>query len=172
MQLNVSRWLHDCFAPARRPRKIIPNAKRQAFLQAAQQCRDTARCRYNFLYSFFVAVPCSVMKRARFSLLKFFLIAFLIKKTEVLVYQGKSKGFWENKAGKNEKIQLGSELSLFLSFLVLIAFNILSSCFHFSSVDHVVYEGHNDHSQQCFFTKKFGVRAPAPSWSSQRSPWS
>ena len=34
----------------------------------------------------------------------------------------------------------------FLSFLVLIASNILSSCFHFSWVDHVVYEGHNYHS--------------------------
>ena len=31
MQLNVSRWLHDGFAPARRPRKIICNAKRQDF---------------------------------------------------------------------------------------------------------------------------------------------
>ena len=31
MQLNVSRWLHDGFALARRPRKIIRNAKRQAF---------------------------------------------------------------------------------------------------------------------------------------------
>ena len=31
IQLNVSRWLHDVFAPARRPRKIICNAKRQAF---------------------------------------------------------------------------------------------------------------------------------------------
>ena len=31
MQLNVSRRLHDDFAPARRPRKIIRNAKRQAF---------------------------------------------------------------------------------------------------------------------------------------------
>ena len=31
MQLNVSRRLHDDFAPARRPRKITRNAKRQAF---------------------------------------------------------------------------------------------------------------------------------------------
>ena len=31
MQLNVSRWLHDGFALARRPRKIICNAKRQDF---------------------------------------------------------------------------------------------------------------------------------------------
>ena len=31
MQLNLSRWLHDGFAPAKRPRKIIRNAKRQAF---------------------------------------------------------------------------------------------------------------------------------------------
>ena len=31
MQLNVSWWTHDGFAPARRPRKIIRNAKRQAF---------------------------------------------------------------------------------------------------------------------------------------------
>ena len=31
MQLNLSRWLRDGFAPARRPRKIIRNAKRQAF---------------------------------------------------------------------------------------------------------------------------------------------
>ena len=32
MQLNVSQWLHDGFAPARRPKQIIRNAKRQAFL--------------------------------------------------------------------------------------------------------------------------------------------
>ena len=31
MQLNLSRWLHDGFASAKRPRKIIRNAKRQAF---------------------------------------------------------------------------------------------------------------------------------------------
>ena len=31
MQLNVSWWTHDGFAPARRPRIVIRNAKRQAF---------------------------------------------------------------------------------------------------------------------------------------------
>ena len=31
MKLNISRWLHDGFAPAKRPRNIIRNAKRQAF---------------------------------------------------------------------------------------------------------------------------------------------
>ena len=31
MKLNVHRWLHDGFAPAKRPRKIIRNAKRWAF---------------------------------------------------------------------------------------------------------------------------------------------
>ena len=53
---------------------------------------------------------------------------------------GKTKG------RKKWEIQLGSELALFLSFLLSIASNILSSCFHFSWVDHVVYEGHNYHS--------------------------
>ena len=31
---------------------------------------------------------------------------------------------------------------------MFIAINILSSCFHFSWVVHVVYEGHNYHSKQ------------------------
>ena len=53
---------------------------------------------------------------------------------------GKTKG------RKKWVIQLGSELALFLSFLLSIASNILSSCFHFSWVDHVVYEGQNYHS--------------------------
>ena len=34
LKLNVSRRLHDGFAPARRPRKII-NAKRQAFFEGS-----------------------------------------------------------------------------------------------------------------------------------------
>ena len=52
------------------------------------------------------------------------------------------------KAGSRPRKAMQCVFMSFLSFLVLIGSNIPSSCFHFSWVDHVVYEGHNYHSSQ------------------------
>ena len=161
------------------------NAKRQVFLQPAQQCRDTATCRscsvqmkssvFNFLYSqFFVAIPrimftadlgvniglwkvsfsiCPLLHptRARFPLFEFVLIGFVVKKLKCQFIKGKARVSGKIRVGKNEKSNWESSSRCFSSFSVLIGFNILSSFFHFSWVDHVVYEGHNYHSQQCVF---------------------
>ena len=45
MQLNVSRRLHDDFAPTRRPRKIVRNAKRQAFCRQHSNAGTLQRAR-------------------------------------------------------------------------------------------------------------------------------
>ena len=90
MKLNVSRWLHDGFAPAKRPRKIIRNVKRQAFFVGSTAMQGHCNVpvwlcsneKFSLQCSLFFLRCCSlsVVKQARFSLYEFCLIGFLVKK--------------------------------------------------------------------------------------------
>ena len=129
MKLKVSRWLHDGFAPAKRPRKIIlSNAKRQAFFVGSTAIRGHCNVpvqlcsneKFSLQCSLFFLRCCSlsVMKRARFSLYEFFLIGFLVKKLKCQSIKGKASLGFLGKEGQEKMRNPIGKRYLVVSFIL------------------------------------------------------
>ena len=130
MKLNVSRRLHDGFAPAKRPKKIIRNAKRQAFCVGStamqghcnvpvQLCSNE---KFSLQCSLFFLRCCSlsVMKRARLSLYEFCLIGFLVKKLKCQSIKGRASLGFLGKEGQEKMRNPIGKRALVVSLILIV----------------------------------------------------